>query len=214
MNFVNIITLYLIVMSSLCHSNEKPLEYEFIQAVQSNNYHEIKLKLNKGININSLYYGSTLFQLSLQENCSEQLMQLLIKNGANPNSRDIGGLTPFITSFQTGDLECVLRLAKFGGDAKLKDKYGDGAVLYAVFSKNIEVVKEAIKLGASIDDANSKGTTPFMVAVLLNEYDIAKLLLKKGARKCIFIGKELFINKSRSPLSNDMLSLFKGSCDI
>jgi ankyrin repeat protein len=213
LNKVKMLALPFIFSSGACYSNSETMYIDFFQAVKNNQYNEVQMMIKDKLDVNGLYFGSTLFQVALLENCSETMVKLFLQNGANLNSKDISGLTPYITSFSKGDVSCTEMLTTLGGDPTVIDKYGNSAVYYAVDSGNLETVKLAFELGAKLDSPGHKGITPFMMAVNFNNYKIAKELLMLGAKKCRYNSKnELFIKEISHRLSDKILTLFSNDC--
>ncbi|KAK9694591.1 Ankyrin repeats (3 copies) [Popillia japonica] len=112
-----------------------------------------------------LHYSSMLNALdSTTSNCdstknaSMAIMRTLLKNGANVNTRNECGDTPFHTSVKTNNPIAV--------DNLLYNEYVNG--------------EKACKL-RDIDNQNQKGNTPLHLAIKVENQDIIKLLLVKGA---------------------------------
>ena len=72
------------------------------------------------------------------------LIQLLLKNGADANAKDISGKTPLfniIFSFSTDLLDLLI---KYGADINMRDKYGNSIYTIWGFCKN-EIFADLLK---------------------------------------------------------------------
>ena len=64
-----------------------------------------------------------------------QLLQILLKNGANPNIRNNHGKTPLQIAAKENDSESVRLLLKYGADPNIADKKGYKALCEADMKK-------------------------------------------------------------------------------
>lgn len=99
-----------------------------------------------------------------------RMMQLLLRHGADPNSRDERGVTPLMAATQTSNEEVVEMLLSHGAQRD---------IFYAIGSRDRRVVEQMLK-----EDPNchkSKHMTPLIWAVVSGDLPIVENLLKAGA---------------------------------
>lgn len=90
------------------------------------------------------------------------------------------GETPLMAAAAMGDLEAVEQAIADGEDVNEKNAEGADALMYSVSSGDTEVVSYLIDNGADVNTVDDYETA-LATAVMYGEYDIALLLLEKGA---------------------------------
>ncbi|HEY6455560.1 MAG TPA: ankyrin repeat domain-containing protein [Steroidobacteraceae bacterium] len=115
-----------------------------------------------------------------------------------PLIMDNGGLTALIFAARQGCTQCVRELVKAGADINEGDADNATALVVALMNQHFDLAKVLIDAGADVNKWDFFGDTPLYVAIDLNTlptggradlpsadiltgYDIAKLLLGKGA---------------------------------
>jgi len=83
-----------------------------------------------------------------------EMVQLLIKGGANIEARSKSGNTPLICAAHHGKTEIVKILLERNADIEAKGKYGNTALLSAAYNKHIDTVNSLIGAGANTDVKN------------------------------------------------------------
>lgn len=118
-------------------------------------------------------------------------VDLLVKNGADPNSAGNKKQTALMWAAAAGQAEVVTLLLKNG--ARVPDRLNSGfdALMFAVRAGHIAVVKQLVAAGASATDARQvekdggksirSGTSPLMLAVENGHFELAAELLAMGA---------------------------------
>lgn len=117
-----------------------------------------------------------------------RLVEMMIQRGAQVNVPDHYGNTPLMQAAQSGSLEVVRCLVHYGADihANLEtptEGIADGRKAFhlAVTNGRLEVVEYLLNLGNLPDERDGSGYTPLMIAVENNFYDLADLLIRRGA---------------------------------
>jgi ankyrin repeat protein len=113
----------------------------------------------------------------------------LIQRGANVNTPDHHGGTPLTTAASAGRVEMVRYLVEHGADihARLSTQFPGGvsdgrkAIHLAVTNGHVEVVKYLLDQGCDPNEPGGSGYTPLIVAAENNFYDLADLLIARGA---------------------------------
>ena len=123
--------------------------------------------------------GATYLQVAI-ENEDEDIVQLLIERGANVNVTDESGATPLM---QVESLDLAKLLIERGANVNAADKEGQTA-LHRVVSEsgNFELAELLIAHRADVNARDSDGYSPLDYVVEAFDYDLAFLLVSRGAR--------------------------------
>jgi ankyrin repeat protein len=85
-----------------------------------------------------------------------------------------------------GDIALIREILKTNPDRDARDSFGGAALHDAMFQKNIDIVILLIENGYDINAIGpANGYTPLHDAVMANNAEAAKVLLKYGARRDI-----------------------------
>ena len=135
-------------------------ETELNQLVFSGKITEVKLKIKSGADLDKAGSGGFTPLMSAVEGDQPRILELLLKNGANPNKQsELDGFTALhlaidyamdgmiqnnkITPFAE-PLECIRILLKFGADKNIKDKLGKTPLdLYPVVKEISTIFEES-----------------------------------------------------------------------
>lgn len=115
---------------------------------------------------------------------SMRCIQILIENGADPNTVASDKLSPFIYAlrhFMDNDLKIISYMYENCGDTK----QGPSCLHQLTQRENrvsvCQIAEELIFLGANINATDKRGRTPIMYAVKRDMFDLARVLLERGA---------------------------------
>ena len=114
---------------------------------------------------------------------SHDMVDALLKAGADPKAATRLGATPLYLASVTGDPVSIRKLLVAGADPNEKIlEHGESSLMFASRSGNIESVRILLDAGAKVDVADQmRGTTALMWAAEQNHADIVKLLLDHHA---------------------------------
>jgi ankyrin repeat protein len=102
--------------------------------------------------------------------------------GVDPNARRSDGVTQLHVAAQMGFTEVVQVLVENGaGVDVVSEPGGFTPLLSAVAAEHLEVVKELLRLGASVSAVDRAGLTPLMLAATLGKMEILQELVAHGA---------------------------------
>ncbi len=89
----------------------------------------------------------------------------LLKSGANIETTDGDGMTPFLMACADGSVDIARLLLDAGANVHAASKFdGQRALQYASFEGNLAIVQELILRGHDIDAANDDGRTSLAFA--------------------------------------------------
>ena len=83
-------------------------------------------------------------------------VEILLKHGANLNTRDDSGLTPLHWAVVRGNKVCILRLLEMGAEIHAKDNEGRTARDMAVELKSLGAWKRALEEGGFTEDGSKR----------------------------------------------------------
>lgn len=120
-----------------------------------------------------------------------EMIQLLLTNNANPNTKDKDGMSPLTIATISNDLQAMELLLKHGADPNLSDdrfytKHIDFSkdvtlLIYTVANNRIKAAKTLLKYGADINAQMKAGETSLMFAMSLGNEEMIQLLLDNKA---------------------------------
>ena len=109
------------------------------------------------------------------------MMKLLIDNGADISSGDVGSLA--CISVAQNNLELLKDIVQCGGDVTRSASNGSTALHAAVCEGNAEIVKFLLEHGADIDKQDDSGLTPRILADQQCHEEIINIFKKVGQNK-------------------------------
>ncbi|KAF6824367.1 NACHT domain-containing protein [Colletotrichum plurivorum] len=133
-------------------------------------------------------YGSeyeTAFQFACRKYCEPRLrkypyiiLNTLLKDGADVNSRSGSGDTPLLMASRSGTAGMVTRLLELGADPNVADVQGDTPLLMASRSGTAGLVTSLLEMDADPNVVDVHGATPLHYA----HGNVAAKLIEYGAR--------------------------------
>lgn len=122
----------------------------------------------------------------MARNNDYQSLEILLKNGLNPDLTNDRGDSLLILASYHNSVECVELLLKYHASVdKVNDK--DLSPLSGVCYKgHVEVAKLLLQAGANPDLSNSMGMTPYSFAIMFRRKEIIKLLKRYSCKKLNF----------------------------
>ena len=125
-------------------------------------------------------YGVTPLSLACQ-NGNTAMVELLLRQGADPNTALRGGETVLMTAARTGQAGPVQALLARGAVVDAKERRGQSALMWAAADGHAAVVELLLKAGADFRAAlPDSGFTPLFFAARDGRVDVVRVLLKAG----------------------------------
>lgn len=114
-------------------------------------------------------------------NGRKYIVELLISNKTDINTRDEEGNTPLISACKYNNIEIALILLNEGAKLNIQNIFGDTALIFASMWGYKDLVKLLINHRANIDIQNNEGETALITATKHGRTDIVQLLINRGA---------------------------------
>lgn len=109
------------------------------------------------------------------------LVDALIRRGANVNKKNFDGETPLLISTLLENMKVVEKLVNAGADVNLKDNKGNTALQYALnYLDDLNIARILIEAGGNVDVARLNGSTALHFAALHNNVTVIEYLLRNG----------------------------------
>ena len=157
-----------------------------------------KLLIERGAKLNAKApFGMTPLHFAIRED-EQEIVRLLIDKNADLNAKNNNGNDPLHFAVKEAKPEIVKILIEANADLNAKNSDGDSPLYHAFLrpynSHHNEIAKLLIKGGANVNVEGRFGLTPLKFAVVNDNYEIAKLLIDKGATV-----SQSHIDEARSP---------------
>lgn len=110
-----------------------------------------------------------------------KVVELLLAAGADPNTPNLGGMTPVHCAAFRPEPEFLKALIEKGADILAQTRTGETPLHCAALLGCPATVRLLIEKGARVGKANRFGNTPILVAAGSGDTEIARLLLERGA---------------------------------
>lgn len=140
-----------------------------------------ELMLECGADINAKTLGGTTL---LHNNADEaQMVQMLLRRGADVNAREDDNRTPLFSTVHGEDPEVVHLLIQNGADVNARDNDGKTALHSAVFFRNRTIAEALLRNEADVNARDNEGRTPLhnVNNISIDKENIIGLLLDYGA---------------------------------
>lgn len=110
-----------------------------------------------------------------------ELLERLVKDGANVNGSTMWGFTPLMCASRKGHVKSVTTLLRLGASVHIKEKSGFTALAHASKNGRQEIVLQLLEYKAEKSTKIGNGETPLLLACRWGRVRAAQLLLNAGA---------------------------------
>uniref|UniRef100_A0A673LCP4 Kinase D-interacting substrate of 220 kDa-like n=1 Tax=Sinocyclocheilus rhinocerous TaxID=307959 RepID=A0A673LCP4_9TELE len=149
--------------------------------VEEENLSAIKAHLDKYREVDTRNENCQTALMLASEQGSLEIVQELIRRGANVNLDDIDCWTALISAAKEGHTEVVKELLENNANVEHRDMGGWSALMWASYKGRVEVARLLLEKGANPNITGQYGTTPLIWAARKGHYDCVMHLLENGA---------------------------------
>ncbi len=158
--------------------------YKFLKAIKDVNYRDIKVAIEKGVNINTRDYDDKSTALIMAVRMKElPLARYLLGNRAKTDLVGDDGKTPLLIAAAGGNRAMVALLIKAGADLDLADNNGTTPLVAGVLASKGQIVTLLLEAGADHTLEDYSGRSPLQHAIDNRQRRIEKLLREAGATR-------------------------------
>lgn len=159
---------------------EKLPRENLLQACRDGREEAAQLALRAGASPTARSRGKSCIQLA-GESGNAEVLNLLFRNGADPNERDSSGQPVLLWAIENGNYGLAQELLNNKADPFAKDMAGSTA-LHAACKSNLDFMVELlIKLNCPVGAVDNRGNTPLHVAALFDACGPATRIISAGA---------------------------------
>ncbi|KAM0232803.1 hypothetical protein ACHAPO_007629 [Fusarium lateritium] len=108
-------------------------------------------------------------------------IELLLENGAKPNTTNISGRPVLAQAVKKGNIELVRLLLKYGANPDTSDMSGNSLLSIAASQDRMDMIKLLLESGTNASSKNLSGLSVLVDAISKRKLDLAHLLLDHGA---------------------------------
>ncbi|CAM1345330.1 ankyrin repeat domain-containing protein [Tenacibaculum amylolyticum] len=144
-----------------------------LKTIKTGNSKALATMLAKENTVNNLFSGYTPLTYAVKIGANEELLDILIRNGADVNLTNKGQKTPLMYAAKYKRNNLILYLIKKGADVNFQNKRNITALLYTVKYDNPEGFNKLLKLGAN---TNAKINGSYTVLDYIKKENLQKFL--------------------------------------
>jgi hypothetical protein len=108
----------------------------------------------------------------------DKCIALLLTAGADKEAKDVLGDTALILASGVGHSKCVKLLLEAGANIEVKD---GAALILAAQNGHAKIVEQLLNAGCDVNVVNADGASALVAAVVLNNIDCVRALVRAGA---------------------------------
>ncbi|MDQ8208060.1 ankyrin repeat domain-containing protein [Coraliomargarita sp. SDUM461003] len=111
----------------------------------------------------------------------KQIAEVLLDNGATPDTRLAGEMTPLMSALSGNELEIAQKLLDHGADPTLTSYSGESLYHWAASSGSSDALEFVKRLGLNINVPNRQGQTALLRSAQRGDVTVVKWLIENGA---------------------------------
>jgi ankyrin repeat protein/L-ascorbate metabolism protein UlaG (beta-lactamase superfamily) len=181
-NFMNLKTIIILVIVILFFFTVILLGNDLHDAIQKGDVAKVKTLIsnNKELIHMKSEKGQTPLHLAVQ-NGSQEIIELLLSQGADINARDSEGNTPLITALTLRKADTAKFLLSKGADVRIKNAEDEPAIIVALMHGMNELIAPILDSGQDVNERFRGNFTALLMAAFTGNKEAVKLLLDRGA---------------------------------
>ena len=164
-----------------------------LMAVASGNVEVVKLLQAAGASLNSKNEMG-LIPIFLAAESSAEMLQFILKNGANPNTIGPDGDQPLLLAARADKTDSVKLLLAAGVNVNVARSDGRQAIHFSADNGNADMTRALLAAGANPNAEDKSGDQPIRLAAAASSAETLKTLIGAGARA------DSVVRGHRSPL--------------
>ena len=167
--------------------DNKRLGFELIRSILSSGDKSRAIPLiNEGadLNVRTHYWQQTALHLATAFGYTD-IMEQLLKKGADPESKDRTGNTPFLTAAKDGQVGSITFLLQHGVNPEVTNNYSYNGLMLAASKGHKEAAVLLLEIGIPINATNILGDTALIEAIKAKQLEMAEFLCIRGADSSI-----------------------------
>jgi ankyrin repeat protein len=151
---------------------------EWLSILQNNDYIAAKQHIRDGGDLNATTEaGESVLAYALKNKCDQDMLELLIDNGADLFYSDDEGVSIFDFAITYNNMYIIQLLLEKGVDVnETSRRSGFTALMAAVCYNRSDIVKLLLKAGADVNAEDSKGLSALGFAKKMHKKSMIKLL--------------------------------------
>ena len=182
--FLIVATFGLFMGAPMAQAQNFSASYKFLKAIKDMDYREIKVAIEKGVNVNTRDYDDQTTALIKAAKMKEtSLVKYLLGSGAKPNLVGNDGKTPLIIAAGIGDRSMVALLLQAKADIDMADNNGTTPLIAAVLARKDRIAKLLVDAGADVTLEDYSGRSALQHAIDGRRRQTEKMLRKAGATR-------------------------------
>ncbi len=156
--------------------------YKFLKAIKEDNYRDIKMLIEKGVNVNTRDYDEKITPLIMAaRKKNPSLVQYLLNSGAKPDLYGDDGQTPLMIAARLGDKLSLALLITNKANLDIADKNGETALIKAVLFRKKDLMVLLLGAGSDHTIEDYSGRTALAHAKETRRRNLIKVLTEAGA---------------------------------
>jgi ankyrin repeat protein len=152
--------------------------HKWVEILKNNDYIKAKQHIKSGADVNEENEnGESVLATAIRHHCDEELIALLIQNGAEANDFDDEGVSIFDMAITYNNIFMVKYIIDSGVDVnKTQRKSGFTPLMCAACYGRVEIASILIDQGADKNSLDSRGFSALDFARKMNKKSILKIL--------------------------------------
>ncbi len=161
------------------------LEPSLADAVERQDYSQIRSLLDKGANVNAPQFDGTTALHWAAYNDDFETAKLLTDAGADVKAQNRYGITPLTPAITSSADDLVELLLEKGADSNVTLEGGETALMTASRVGSVRAVKALLAKGADVYAKEDLGQNALMWAAAEGQTDVVQALIEAGADPCV-----------------------------